>query len=351
MLKTFLVDNFRSHEHLQVKLGPLTIIHGPNGAGKTNLIEALWMLATTRSFRTVRDSTVVRWGAEAARVVADSFELVVVRSPSPAKIMRIRGVIRNGIDYLGELRAVLFLPESFRILLGGPEERRRFFDTILAQQDRVVARLLLTYRRIVRQRNQLLLAIAQGNARETELDPWDKQLIETGVAITSARRVLVEQLAAPFMAHHHELGPERSRPVGLTYQPAASEDPAEYQARLLAARPRELALGVTLVGPHRDDLVITLDGRPAADHGSRGELRRILVALKWAEVDLYTRNNALILLLLDDVFSEFDAAARAAVLKLPRKVQTILTTTDLTFLAGDRPADAVLVALPPATSQ
>lgn len=351
MIKSLSLENFRSHARLQLDLAPLTMIHGPNGAGKTNILEALWMLATTRSFRAVRDSQVVRWEADAARVIGDDYELVVVRAPMPTKLMRIRGVDRSSIDYLGELRAVLFTPDSFRILLGSPEERRRFLDTILAQKDRTVARSLLTYRRILRQRNYLLDAIARGVASGSELIPWDEQLVATGVAITRARRQLATQLVTSFTHHYRLLGPSRVRDVNLTYEPAASEEPTRYHDQLVKLRTREIALGVSLVGPHRDDVVVTLAGRRAAEHASRGELRRILLALKWAEMEVLSEGGNSVVMLLDDIFSEFDLAARAAVFSLPRKVQTVITTTDLSVTTDSLPKDAVAIHLPAGSIQ
>ena len=329
------IVNFRSHAIRSIDLAPRTVIVGSNGIGKTNILEALWLLATTRSFRTARIEQVVRWDTDATQLQLDDWELIVARAPQLAKAFKIRGVPKRPIEYLGTLRAVLFTPDSYRLLVDGPPERRRFLDTLSAQSDRGLARLLVSYRQILKQRNTQLRQIRFHGAAVEDLTIWDDQLITTALQITAARRQLFDTLTPHVKAYHTALGRSREVKLALTYQPSSPVTADQFREKIESVRDRELATQVTLIGPHRDTFSILLNGRPAEIHASRGELRRILLALKWAEVKLLRAADVPLLLLLDDVFSEFDAEHRAALFDLTHEVQTVLTTTELEHLPSD----------------
>lgn len=346
-LQQLSVQNFRSHRERVLKLAPLTVIIGPNGAGKTNLLEALWMIATTRSFRSHRDLSIIHWEADFASARLDDWELILLREPQLSKTVKIRGVIQRPIDYLGHVRAVLFTPDSFRILTDGPDERRRFLDTILAQRDGQTARTLLAYRQTVRQRNALLRQIGRGRSGRNELEVWNTQLAQLGVTIQTARKALLVELHDPLRTHHTAIGGARAGQVELHYDMSGPASLDAFLLELAGLEDREIAVGQTLIGPHRDNFSVNLNGHSAIEHASRGELRRILLALKWAEVTLLRQASVPLLLLLDDVFSELDQEHRQALLQMASDAQTVITTTDRAFLPAGIQSEAAFVELEP----
>ncbi|MEK7460596.1 MAG: DNA replication/repair protein RecF [Patescibacteria group bacterium] len=340
------LENFRSHRHRSLKLGGATIFVGPNGVGKTNILEAIWCLATTRPFRTSRDSELIHWEAASTAVVGDAFEMRLVREPIIRKALFIGGVPRRPLEYLGELRAVLFTPDSLAILSGPPRERRRFLDTLLAQGDRSAARELVAYRQLLVQRNALLRLIHLGQAGAGELEPWDSQLIVLGSRLTQRRADILDILVPQILKYYGRLGGLEARSLAIMYQPIGSADPAVFAERLAANRAREIALQVTLVGPHRDDFLVSLRGHPLADYGSRGEIRTVLLALKWAEYDYLARDQETRpILLLDDLFSELDPAHRQALAEFLDNVQAVITTTDCGHLPQHLTKRATIIEL------
>jgi DNA replication and repair protein RecF len=239
------------------------------------------------------------------------------------------------------------------LLIGAPSERRRFLDSILSQRDRGAARDLAELARVLAQRNALLRAIRREEAGEEQLGFWDEQLAVAGARVMAARLRLVAELDAQLPALHDAVAPadEQGQQVRLTYldtlKDAWPERPAgtdaaslevAFQRRIAAARQKELWNGVTLIGPHRDDLVVELGGRGVAAHASRGQQRTIILALKLAERELLGADGAPEpLVLLDDVFSELDPArADRALALLLERGQVLVTTADLALLPARR---------------
>ena len=345
-LRRLHVENFRSHQRQDLDFGQVTILVGPNGVGKTNLLEAIWYLATTRPFRTSRDIDVINWQAASACVRGDQFEIRLVREAIVRKALLIDGVPRRPLEYLGELRAVLFTPDSLAILAGPPRERRRFLDTLLAQGDRASARDLVNYRRLIGQRNALLRLIHLGRAQPAELEPWNSQLVQVGSRLTARRAAAVAVLALEISKNYHWLGGAQAETLTFTYQPTGSSDPAVFADRLQANLASEIALAVTLVGPHRDDLSVSLRGHPLAEHGSRGEIRTILLAVKWAEFAYLAHGRAVRpIVLLDDLFSELDLAHRQAVTSFLETSQAVVTTTDVSHIPKELQKKATIIHL------
>jgi DNA replication and repair protein RecF len=239
------------------------------------------------------------------------------------------------------------------LLIGAPSERRRFLDSILAQRDRAAARDLAELARVLAQRNALLRAIRREEAGEEQLGFWDEQLVVAGSRVMAARLALVADLDARLPALHDAVAPadERGQRVQLAYQdtlkdawperPAAADAASlerAFRRRIAAARQKELWNGVTLIGPHRDDVLVELGGRGVAAHASRGQQRTIILALKLAERELLGADGAPEpVVLLDDVFSELDPdrAERALGLLLERG-QVLVTTADLGLLPARR---------------
>jgi DNA replication and repair protein RecF len=362
------LDHFRSYPTAELEPDPgLTLIAGPNGAGKTNLLESIWVTVSGRSHRTGSDADLVTHGAPLGRVTLDvagegggseRIELVLPGEEPPAGIRRrltVNGVARRQASVADTLRAVLFRPEEMLLLVGAPSERRRFLDAIAAQQSKAAARDLADLGRVLAQRNALLRAIRAEETGPEGLGVWDEQLAVIGGRVTAARLRLVDELAARIGSLHDAVAPpdEREDRVGLVYLDvlkdawpereapagdAARVDPdrlaSAIRRRLEDVRQKEIWNGMSLVGPQRDDVGITLGDLPVAAHASRGQQRTIIVALKLAETDLLAEGGGPApVVLLDDVFSELDPERSERGLDLLRqRGQVLVTITDAGLL-------------------
>jgi len=364
------LDHYRSYPSAELEPDPgLTVIAGPNGAGKTNLLESVWVAVSGRSHRTATDADLVTHGAPLARVgldlapvsggeAATHVELVLPGAEPPPGFRRrltVNGMARRHTSLADTVRAVLFRPEEMLLLVGPPSERRRFLDAILAQRSPAMGRDLSDLARVLAQRNALLRAIRAEETDATGLAVWDEQLALIGGRVTAARLHLVADLAARIGPLHDAVAPadELEDQVGLTYadalkdawpgREAARSDPAHSDPQVLAqairdrledVRQKEIWNGMSLVGPQRDDLAVTLGGLPVAAHASRGQQRTIIVALKLAETDLLAESGGPSpIVLLDDVFSELDPERSARGLDLLRqRGQVLVTITDPALL-------------------
>jgi DNA replication and repair protein RecF len=370
-LTRLLLEDFRSYASAELHPDPgLTIVAGPNGAGKTNLLEAVFVAVTGRSHRAGSDAELVRHSRPFARVRLDlsdpqgaataRVELLVPAEDAPPEMRKrvtVNGLSRRASAIGDTVRVVLFRPEEMLLLVGAPSERRRFMDAILAQRHRAAARDLAELGRILAQRNALLRAIRREEATPDNLSFWDEQLALVGSRVLAARLDLVADLAARIPALHDAVAPpdEQGEQVRLSYadtlkdawpgRPAESaaappleELEAAYRRRISDVREKELWNGVSLVGPHRDDLRVELAGREVATHASRGQQRTIILALKLAETDLLGADGAPTpIVLLDDIFSELDAdrSDRSLSLLLERG-QVLVTMADLATLPAGR---------------
>jgi len=370
-LTRLVLEDFRSYASAELHPEPgLTIVAGPNGAGKTNLLEAIFVAVTGRSHRAGSDAELVRHSRPYARVRLDlsdpesantaRVELVVPAEDAPPEMRKrvtVNGLPRRVAAIGDTVRVVLFRPEEMLLLVGAPTERRRFLDAILAQRHRAAARDLAELGRILAQRNALLRAIRREEATPDGLAFWDEQLAVVSARVMAGRLNLVAELAARIPALHDAVAPpdELGERVRLTYAdtlkdawperptdtaPAPSLEQLEraYRRRIIDVREKELWNGVSLAGPHRDDLRVELSGREVATHASRGQQRTIILALKLAETDLLGADGAPTpIVLLDDVFSELDAdrSDRSLSLLLERG-QVLVTMADLASLPAGR---------------
>ena len=302
------------------------------------------LLAWGRSHRTTSDGELVRWERELARVEGrvgnDVIELALVRTASGGvrKRIRVNGVARRAAALVGALRTVLFAPEEMLLVVGSPSLRREALDRLAGQRSPAYLRELATYGRALQQRNGLLRLIRDGEAQRDQLGFWDRTLVDSGGAVVEERLALLDALAEPLTAAHAEIAPEEAGAARLelrylTNAPRhAGETPRDALARRLAeTAEKEVWNGTTLVGPHRDDIVFTLDGRPMDTFASRGQQRTAILAFKLAELDLLTAlDGRPPLLLLDDVFSELDPERRShLVRRIAALPQSFVTTTTL----------------------
>ncbi len=270
----------------------------------------------------------------------DAVEVSLVRTAGGGarKRIRVNGTARRAGSLAGVLRTVMFAPEDMLLVTGSPSLRREALDRLAGEQTPAYVRHLAAYGRALQQRNGLLRRIREEQATRAELRFWDGTLLEAGTAVREVRARLLEAIADPLAAAHAEIAPDEavSGRLMLTYATNAPQDPGESIRDALARRLAETAdkevwNGATLVGPHRDDVVFELDGRPLASFASRGQQRTAILAFKLAEVDLLTAlDGRPPLLLLDDVFSELDPVRRShLVRRIAELPQAFVTTTTL----------------------
>lgn len=331
MVSSLHLTNFRSYADQEIELDPVaTLVVGPNATGKTNLLEGLFVLATTKSFR-ARDPEMVRHGEDFYRLSArlGETELALgyqISDGSTQKRARHNGVAKTLIDHLGSLRVVLFEPNDLLLINGTPERRRRYLDFILTQTDKTYAKTLNLYRRVLQQRNRTL---ANWNGDTGQLFAWNVQLVEHAAEIDRRRRALIghiNELASD--AYAQIAGSPEA--VQLGYLGAFEEDYASALLQYLESNvARDVAAGFTTIGPHRDDFRIVFKEAPITAVASRGEMRTVVLALKLAELAYMERHTrAKPLLLLDDVFSELDDQRRHFLLATLKDYQSVVTTTN-----------------------
>lgn len=337
------VTDFRCYHHAEVTFDEgLTAVVGANGQGKTNLMEAVAYLATLRSFRGAPNEALVRVGAERAVVRAEAERdgrsllleaEIVANGRNRAQLNR--QPLRRARDLLGALRVTVFSPDDLVLVKGAPAERRELLDDVLVVLHPRHDQQRSDLDRILRQRGALLKqAGGRLNAElELTLDVFDAKLTAAGEALATARRELVGELG-PVLAEAYARVARRPAPVVATYAPPWLAE--GLAAALAAARRDDLRRGVSTVGPHRDDLELTLNGLPARTHASQGEQRSLALALRLATHEVVTRRTGTTpVLLLDDVFSELDPDRSDALLHALPAGQTILST------AGPLPEGAV----------
>jgi DNA replication and repair protein RecF len=329
------LHDFRNYEHAELELDrAVTLVVGGNGQGKTNLVEAIAYLGSLQSFRGVGADVLVREGATQAVVRAEvrhesGRELLVeaeVAANGRSRAQVNRQPVRRHRDLLGLVRVTVFSPDDLEIVKGGPSARRNFVDELAIALNPSTDRLRLDVERIVRQRTALLRQA--GGRLDTDalttLDVWDHQLAEAGTALGDARASVVDALATRVPVAYHDLGGARTN-VQLAYAPAWRT--GGLAAALVAARRDDVRRSATTIGPHRDDLAVTLNGRNSRTHASQGEQRSLALALRLAGHDLvHEVTSETPVLVLDDVFSELDPhRSRSLVDHLP-PAQVVVTT-------------------------
>lgn len=348
------LHDFRSWPHVDLELAPgRTVFVGKNGFGKTNLVEALWCCATLGSHRVATDAPLIRAGAERAVVstivVNEGRELAVdleIAAGRANKARLNRSPVRSTREILGAVRAVLFAPEDLSLVRGDPAERRRYLDELATLRRPALAGVRADYDKVLRQRTALLKSAAGGRYRADRgvldtLEVWDGHLAAHGAQLMAARLDLVNQLGPEVEKAYQLLAPS-SRPAAIAYRSAidSSGGVEDLQAALLAEcarrRDAELDRGMSLVGPHRDDLELRLGDQPAKGFASHGESWSMALALRLAGYELLRGEGSEPVLLLDDVFAELDTSRRRALAEVASGAEQVLITA---AVGEDIPAD------------
>ena len=325
-LKQLNLTNFRNYARLELNFDHKpTILVGNNAAGKSNLLEAIYLLSTTKSLRVETEDELIRDGEEFTRVEGLLSEpetelLVIINRPSEQvsfrKKVMVNGISRRVLDFIGNLPAVIFYPSDINMVTGAPSLRRWHLDLALAQVDSDYKKNLTQYEQFLTSRNRVLKAVREGKGRMDELDYWTDGLVEKGKAVSVKREEFFEFIN------------KLETPLGeFLFEYKQSQITVD---KLAETNGREVAAAQTLIGPHRDDFVVSLDGRHLAHYGSRGEQRTATLTFKLAQLEYMAKIlGKRPILLLDDVFSELDANHRAHVVEIVGKQQTIIATVEL----------------------
>lgn len=354
------ITNYRNYVRAGISLDRgLNLFVGDNAQGKSNLLEAIYLLSTLRSSRASSDADLVRRDIIGSEFPVARLECQVDRSAGnlhlevaivgrttdashrAGKRVRVNGVPRRASDAVGQLCAVLFSTLDIEIVAGPPLLRRRYLDMMISQVDRGYLRAMQRYAKVLQQRNSLLKRVQAREASAGELNFWDQELAHAGGIIMKARADALGSLV-PEAAHQMQRLSDGQESLHLTYRPSLGGlddsslpiDETEWIARMLKAltvlRGREIGAGATIIGPHRDDVTIEIDGMPADAYASRAQQRIAALSLRLAEAS-YLRNvlGDDPVVLLDDVLSELDARRRKGVLEFfDNFQQTIVTTAE-----------------------
>ncbi len=348
-----LVD-FRSYASADVEIPPgVSAFIGPNGQGKTNLVEAIDYVATQSSHRVASDQPLVRFGADQAivrtTIQRDDRQALIELEINPGKSNRARlnrGAVPRAREVLGILRTVVFSPEDLSLVKGDPGDRRRFLDDLLVARQPRFAGVRADYDRVLRQRNTLLKTAGgrrSGQRNEgalSTLEVWDAHLARAGAELLAARLALVDDLRPHVARHYADVSVSVPRADGgndatLAYKPSLELEPGlidreELQQALLTElgrrRSDELDRGVSLVGPHRDDLVLSLGVLPARGYASHGESWSFALGLRLAAFELLRADGDDPVLILDDVFAELDDLRRGRLAQLVAETEQVLVT-------------------------
>lgn len=329
------LKNYRNYETLTLSLTPGTnIFYGDNAQGKTNILEALYVCATTKSHRTSKDKDLIRFGEEEAHI-----RLKLSKKDVPHKIdmhlkkNRTKGVAIDSIpihkvsELFGIVNIIFFSPEDLSIIKNGPAERRRFLDLELCQLDKIYFYNLTRYHKIIQQRNNLLKQMTFQEDLQETLEIWDDQLIKYGVEIINRRQEFLKMLNEIVFSIHDRLTGGKEE-MHLVYE--KNVEPEQFKKQLQAKQMIDRKQCSTTIGPHRDDIRFLINGIDIRKYGSQGQQRTSALSLKMAEIELVKREICdTPILLLDDVLSELDTSRKNFLLSSIKGVQTLITCTGL----------------------
>jgi len=332
LLKQLKLTNFRNYSNLDLNLDERpTILLGDNGAGKSNILEAIYFLSTTKSQRVDQESELVKEGEAISRVEGliekegeTSLEINMTQDKEIgfSKRLKVNGVPRRVMDFVGNLPAIIFYPSDINMVTGSPSLRRWHLDLSLAQVDVEYKRMLTLYEQILVNRNRVLKRIKEGEGKVDELDFWSRELLKVGLVVIQKRQDFFEFINKV----KTDLG-------DFSYVYQQSELTAE---RLDQYSSREIAASSTLIGPHRDDFLFFQKGRNIAHFGSRGEQRTSTLAFKLSTLEfMASKIGVRPVLLLDDVFSELDGKNRTHVTEIAKLQQTVISTVELENISDE----------------
>lgn len=335
IVKSLELNHFRNYETLTIDFEDGTnILYGNNAQGKTNILESIYLSGTTKSHKGSKDKEMIQFGHKEAHIRVfiekqmKEFQIDMHLRKNRTKGIAINQIpIKKASELFGILNIVFFSPEDLNIIKNGPSERRRFMDIELCQLDKIYLSDLTRYNKILNQRNKLLKDIYFRPDLKDTLSIWDIQLVEYGKRIIKARREFVSQLNEIVTRIHKSISGGKEEMI-LTYEPNICED--FFEQELKRVEEKDLKLGQTTIGPHRDDMSFSIHGVDIRKFGSQGQQRTSALSLKLSEIELVKKViNDMPILLLDDVLSELDSSRQNYLLNNIFGTQTIITCTGL----------------------
>ena len=338
------LQNYRNYEFLNMTFdNKINIIYGDNAQGKTNILESLYVCATSKSHRGSKDKDIIRFGNDEAHIKVMvkkhgmNYRLDMHLKKNKTKGIAVNGIpIRRAVELFGIINIIIFSPEDMNIIKNGPSERRRFMDMELSQLDKIYLSNLVNYNKVVVQRNKLLkqLQFSGDSGLVDMLDVWDMQLVRYGSEIIKRRMDFIDDINSIIRPVHSKLSGNKEI-LNLRYIPCTTTD--NFKDEVIRSRERDIKFKMTNVGPHKDDVAFFINDKDVRKYGSQGQQRTCALSLKLAEIELVKKViNDTPVLLLDDVLSELDANRQNFLLDSIGDIQTIITRTGLDEFVNNR---------------
>lgn len=335
IIKSIELCNFRNYEREQFNFHEGTnVLYGDNAQGKTNVLEAIYVGGTTKSHKSSKDADMIARGKDESHIRYFveknncTYKVEIHMKRGKTKGIAIDGLpITSSRDLMGLCHIIFFSPEDLGIIKDGPEQRRRFMNMELCQINRTYMYYLTQYKKILKQRNALLKQIQQKESLKDTLEIWDRQLIENGTKIIEIREEFVDRIGG-IMKKKHSYLTGGMEDIDVVYKPNCRSK--DFANRLFIEGDRDIVLGTTTVGPHRDDIMFYIGGQEIKAYGSQGQKRTAALSLKMAEIEIVEETiGEKPILLLDDVLSELDRNRQNYLLENIKGIQTIITCTGL----------------------
>lgn len=343
IIKSLELKDFRNYEKLEMHFGSgINILYGDNAQGKTNILEAIYLSATTKSHRGTKDRDIIRFGCEEGhiRTILSNSEDIDTKVDIHLRRSKSKGIavdsvkIKKAAELLGLLNVVVFSPEDLDIIKGGPGERRRFTDMELCQLDDFYIYNLNNYNKIIDQRNNLLKDLYFNPSLRDTIGIWDAQAVNFGSKVIERRQLFVSQLNEVIAPIHDRLSGGREA-ITIIYEPNVRIE--DFEKEMSASTDRDIKSKMTNVGPHRDDFKFMVGDIDIRKFGSQGQQRTAALSLKLAEIEIVKKiANEIPVLLLDDVLSELDSNRQNFLLDSIGDVQTIITCTGVEEFVNGR---------------
>lgn len=344
IVESLKLQNYRNYEYLNMNFDEkINIIYGDNAQGKTNILESMYVCATSKSHRGSKDREIIRFDNDESHIKVNvkkndmNYRIDMHLKKNKPKGIAVNGIpIKRAVELFGILNIVFFSPEDLNIIKNGPSERRKFIDMELSQLDKIYLDCLINYNKVVNQRNSLLKEYAFSGREDiiSSLDIWDMQLVKYGNDVIKSREKFVKEINDLVKSIHTKLSGDREL-LEIIYEPCVKEQ--DFESELVRVRDRDLKFKCTNIGPHKDDMCFLINGMDVRKYGSQGQQRTAALSLKLAEIELVKQIiHDTPVLFLDDVLSELDSRRQNFLLDSIGNIQTMITCTGLDEFINNR---------------
>lgn len=344
IVESLKLQNYRNYEYLNMNFDEkINIIYGDNAQGKTNILESMYVCATSKSHRGSKEREIIRFDNDESHIKVNvkkndmNYRIDMHLKKNKPKGIAVNGIpIKRAVELFGILNIVFFSPEDLNIIKNGPSERRRFIDMELSQLDKIYLDCLINYNKVVNQRNSLLKEYAFSGREDiiSSLDIWDMQLVKYGNDVIKSREKFVKEINDLVKSIHTKLSGDREQ-LEIIYEPCVKEQ--DFESELVRVRDRDLKFKCTNIGPHKDDMCFLINGMDVRKYGSQGQQRTAALSLKLAEIELVKQIiHDTPVLFLDDVLSELDSRRQNFLLDSIGNIQTMITCTGLDEFINNR---------------